>query len=70
MVTDFTETFKNQIRGKYEGKRSAKYDNSELSGGAIIKMMFNELYEEFVKTDYKATKDYSDKEIERAIVLH
>ncbi len=33
-------------------------------------MMFNELYEEFVKNDFKATKDYSDKEIEKAIVLH
>ena len=33
-------------------------------------MIFNELYEEFVKKDFKATKDYSDKEIEKAIVLH
>ena len=32
--------------------------------------MFTELYEEFVTKNYKATKDYSDKEIEKAIVLH
>ena len=67
MVTDFTETFKNQIRGKYEGKRSVKYDSSDLSGGAIIKLMFNELYEEFVTKNYKATQTYTDKEIEKAI---
>jgi hypothetical protein len=32
--------------------------------------MFNDLYREFVGDKFKATNDYSDKEIERAIILH
>ena len=32
-------------------------------------MMFNELYEEYGKT-HKATKDYKDEDIERAVILH
>jgi hypothetical protein len=32
--------------------------------------MFNDLYREFVAEKFKATNDYSDKEIERAIILH
>ena len=37
MITDFTENFKNTIKGKYDPSR--KCINSELSGGAVIKMM-------------------------------
>jgi len=33
-------------------------------------MMFNELYEDFCTKGYKATKDYDDKYIDRAITLH
>lgn len=33
-------------------------------------MIFNELYDEFVTHDYNATKDYTDKDIEKAIILH
>ena len=33
-------------------------------------MIFTELYEEYVKKDYNATKDYTDKDIEKAIILH
>lgn len=32
--------------------------------------MFNDLYEEFVKPGYKATKEYKDGDIDKAIVLH
>lgn len=32
--------------------------------------MFNDLYREFTANDFRATNDYSDKEIEKAIVLH
>ena len=71
MITDFTENFKNSIRGKFDPKRSANL-NQELSGGAIIKMMFNELYEQegFASSKYRATREYSDKDIDRAIILH
>jgi len=33
-------------------------------------MIFTELYDEFCTKDYNATKDYTDKDIEKAIVLH
>jgi len=59
MITDFTENYKNQIKGKYDGKRSTKL-NQEISGGAMIKTMFNELYKDFVATDYRATKRYTN----------
>ena len=44
--------------------------DSEISGGAAIKMMFNELYEDYADPKYKATKHYSDKDINKAIILH
>ena len=40
------------------------------AGGAVIKQMFNDLYREFTTADFKATNDYSDDEINQAIVLH
>ena len=48
MITDFTENFKNSIRGKYDSKRSTNV-NQDLSGGAVIKMMFNELFEDWLQ---------------------
>ena len=62
MVTDFTEYFKNSIKGKYDPRRS-NVINKEVPGGAQIKLMFSKLYEEYVKKDYKATSDYSDRDI-------
>ena len=81
MITDFTENFKNTIKGRYDPRRTNIH--SELSGGAVIKMMvrffrqkmqsniliysffsqFNELYEDFIQKGYRATKEYSDKDI-------
>ena len=57
MITDFTENFKNAIRGKYDGKRNQKI-NQEISGGAMIKSMFNDLLRSFSLQDYRATNDY------------
>ena len=67
MITDFTENFKNNIKGKYDPKRHARV-SGEISGGAKIKMMFQELYSEFF--DKKATEHMSDSHINKAIVLH
>lgn len=60
-ITEFTDNFKNSISGKYDPKRAMGM-NSELSGGAIIKMMFNELYDQY-SDKYKATSGYTDKDI-------
>lgn len=41
MITDYTEQFKNQIKGKYDERRMNVKLKTEISGGAMIKMMFN-----------------------------
>jgi len=67
MITDFTENFKNNIKGKYDPKRNQKV-SGELSGGAKIKLMYQDLYSEFF--DKKATEHMNDEHINKAIVLH
>ncbi|EGR28835.1 hypothetical protein IMG5_168710 [Ichthyophthirius multifiliis] len=68
MITDFTENFKNSIKGKYDQRRTDI--QQELSAGAVIKMMFNELYEDQIQKGYQATKNYTDRDIQIAIQLH
>ena len=63
----FCESFKAQLRGQYDMRSP---DSNEVSSAAKIRQMFNEAYSEFISKKYKATVDYSDKDIERAIVLH
>lgn len=43
MITEFTENFKNTIKGKYDPRRANVH--TELSGGAVIKMMVKLRYE-------------------------
>jgi len=69
MITSFVENFKNSISGKYNAKHQVKV-MSELSGGAKIKMMFGELYSNYLEQNYRATSDYTDKEIQKAIIIH
>ncbi len=73
MVTEFVQTYKNQIQGKYDARRANPTSNggpvrAELSGGARIKMNFYKLYGEF--TEFNATQEYNDMVIERAIAMH
>jgi len=42
--------------------------NNELSGGAKIKMNFYNLYQEY--TGYRATSEYNDMHIQKAIQMH
>jgi len=67
MINDFTENFKNTLKGKYDGRRPAKL-NDEISGGAKIKSMFHTLYSDFYKK--YPSEVYSDKDIELAIKYH
>ena len=64
MITDFTENYKNTIRGRYDGKNTKKVEE-ELSGGAMVKKMFNELYDEYLSEKFRATNRYSDRDIEQ-----
>lgn len=73
MITDFITIYKNTITGKYDAKRnnsSAQVGGrKEISGGAKIKIQFYGLYKEYA-ANYQATSDYSDFDIERAIIMH
>ena len=70
LITAFCENFKNSIKGKYDAKLSTGRVTNELSGGAKIKIMFGELYGNYIEFDYRATKEYTDKQIEKAILIH
>jgi replication fork clamp-binding protein CrfC len=58
MITDFIQTYKNTISGRYDSKRiqSNAGGKSDLSGGAKIKMSMYGLYSEF--DGYKACDEY------------
>ena len=73
MTTDFIGTYKNAISGKFDAKRygisgGGPGGRMELSGGAKIKMNFFNLYSEF--NGYRATQDYNDMHIQKAIQMH
>jgi len=60
MITDFIQTYKNTISGRYDNKRvmNTQSGRAELSGGAKIKMSFYGLYQEF--ENFKACDEYND----------
>jgi len=72
MITEFVQTYKNQIGGKYDAKRRVQGGGGpmrqELSGGSRIKMMFYKLYADLEQV--KATQEYTDMMIEKAIAMH
>ena len=72
MITDFVTIYKNTITGRFDSKRYNNNNNPagkrELSGGAKIKLHFYNLYRQFV--NFKATSEYTDADIEKAIMLH
>jgi len=70
MITHFTEQFRNEIKGKYDPRRKPAAGKNGITGGAMIKFIFEELYKDLSTNNFKASKDYSDKDIERSITLH
>jgi hypothetical protein len=63
MITDFIQTYKNTISGRYDHRRamSSNENRFELSGGARIKMNFYNLYQEF--EGYRACTEYNDMHV-------
>ena len=45
-------------------------DKDNLPEGAKIRLKCNSLFKEFADKDFKASRDYSDEDIDRAIQLH
>lgn len=73
MITEFVQSYKNQIAGKFDSQRrgqahSGMTSNREFSAGSQIKMKFYGLYSEF--EHFNATQEYSDGAIEKAIAMH
>jgi vacuolar protein sorting-associated protein 1 len=73
MITDVVTIYKNTISGKFDSRRagaSGQPANAkrELSGGAKIKLHFYNLYKQLA--NYNATSEYTDGDIEKAIMLH
>jgi len=70
MITDFIQTYKNTISGRYDSKRvqSNQGGKTDLSGGAKIKMSMYGLYSEF--DGFKACDEYQDSHIQKAIQMH
>jgi len=69
MVTEFINEFNDVMGGKQDSWKQQSTQSKEIKGGAKIKEFFEKLYEDFA-WNYKATGDYTDGDIERAIQLH
>lgn len=71
LLTKFTEKYIGEIKGKsgYDIKQKVEKEVT-LSTGSIIKAMFEDLYQEESKKDFKITVDLRDDDIERAIKNH
>ncbi|CAI2387582.1 unnamed protein product [Moneuplotes crassus] len=68
MVTEFCNLFKSVIGGKYDSRRD-RTQSKEIYGGARIKMLLENVYREYTGK-YQATKDLTDLDIEKAIIMH
>ena len=68
MITEFCETFKNTIKGKYDRRRTSKMFKG-LEGGLKIRESFGEVLSDYIG-DFTATQDYSDEDIQQAVNRH
>ena len=66
MINEYCDIFRNVLQGKYTNKRLAFLDGE---GGFKIKILYKKLLEEFTG-DYKATKGYTDENIDYALTIH
>ena len=66
MINEYCDIFRKVLQGKYNNKR---LNFLEGEGGFKIKILYKKLLEEFTG-DYKATKGYSDENINYALTIH
>ena len=66
MINEYCDIFRNVLQGKYNNKRLSFLDGE---GGFKIKILYKKLLEEFTG-DYKATKGYTDENINYALTIH
>ncbi|KAH8582171.1 dynamin-related DRPB, partial [Cryptosporidium sp. chipmunk genotype I] len=71
MITDYCEMIKNTIRGKYDKRLQTYFDHGGdggMSSGAQIRVIFNELLDEYTEND--VTSELTDYDIDAAIRMH
>jgi len=66
MLSEYCETYKNVLKGKYDSKRMS-YVKDE--GGYKIKACFKDLLSDYTG-EYKATAQYTDDNISYALTIH
>ena len=66
MINEYCDIFRNVLQGKYNNKRLTFLEGE---GGFKIKILYKKLLEEFTG-DYKATKGYTDDNINYALTIH
>jgi len=66
MLSEYCETYKNVLKGKYDSKRLSFVKDE---GGYKVKALFKDLLAEFTG-DYKATAGYTDEYISYALTIH
>ncbi len=66
MINEYCDIFRNVLQGKYNNKRLSFLDGE---GGFKIKILYKKLLEQFTG-DYKATKGYTDENINYALNIH
>jgi len=66
MINEYCDIFRNVLQGKYNNKRLSFLDGE---GGFKIKILYKKLLEEFTG-EYKATKGYTDENINYALTIH
>ena len=66
MINEYCDIFKNVLQGKCNNKRLSFLDGE---GGYKIKILYKKLLEEFTG-EYKATKGYTDENINYALTIH
>ena len=67
--TRFAENFKNAVSGRYDVRMDSVIEQ-DVSGAAKIKAMFSELYANYIEDGYRATQEYSDRDIQKAMIMH
>lgn len=60
LLTDFTNQYKAEIKGKSKEISSVVNEELKLSTGSIIKSMFEELYEDYADKNFKISADLRD----------
>lgn len=82
MITDYCEIYRNTIRGKFDKKLQTYFEHvsptrirkkscflqQDITSGAQIRSIFNELLMEYVVTD--VTQEMTDYDIDLAIRMH